>query len=171
MNQKYTMLEILQGRWKFLKNSKQNLKNVFELEKCFRLHSGRKSEITGSGLKISEKQSIPYKDKNVYLFNLQFIINNYNNSPFIISPTPLLVSSSPHPLFLQMDIQTKSKKIALLFFNREWNYGSFARILQNSQTAFWGGGGALKKNKCGGLKTCGIQEMGRKEMGNWGGGE
>ena len=31
------------------------------------------------------------------------------------------------------------------------------------------GWGELKKNKCGGLTTYGIQEMGRKEMG--GGGE
>ena len=83
---------------------RQKMKNAekrpnSKLEKCFRQRSGRKSEITGSRLQISKKQSKPNEDKKVNLFNLQFIINYFNNSPFhyLSTPRPFFVHPLSHP--------------------------------------------------------------------------
>ena len=124
-----------------------------KVEKCFRQHSGRKSEITGSGLQISKKHSIPNNDKKVYLFNLQFIINNFNNSPFhslsnppprcFFTPTSPVVSSPPPPPSLSPLIRCKKETIIV-----------FLRCLQNYGVS---GGGRL--NKCRGVKQLVILKL------------
>ena len=89
---------------KFFKVNEENWKKPWiKVGKRFCQHCGRKYEITGSGLQISKKQSIPNNDKKS-LFNLQFIINNFNNSPFhyfSTHPPPRCFFTPPRPLFLQ----------------------------------------------------------------------
>ena len=80
-------------------------------------------------LQMSEKQSIPINDKKSSFMYSTVHHQQFYQFPFSLflqpPPPPVVssfppprpvVSSPPQPLFLQMDIQTKSKKIALLFF-------------------------------------------------------
>ena len=87
---------------------------------------------------------------------------NITFHPFIFSPLPLLVFSPPpvlsskvYPKKIQENISACLPRMIL------WIFCKYITKLANS---FLMKGGKLKKNKCSGLKMCGIQEMGRKKQ-------
>ena len=107
--------------------------------------------MTGSGLQISKKQSIPNRDKKVYVFNLQCLIKNFMNFSFHCFFTP------PSPVVFSNGYPNEIQKIALLF-KLESEIMGLLREFDKTRKQLSGGGG-IKKSE-GGLKKRGIQEIG-----------
>ena len=137
--------------------------------------SGRKSEITGSGLQISKKQSIPHKDKKSLfiqftVYKLQFPLPLFLHPrplflhpppppPTVVSSSPPVVSSTPSPpppVVSSNGYPNEIQENSTAFFQPKMKFWIFCENITKFANSFLG---ALK-NKKWGLKKWGVKKWG-----------